>query len=266
MSSIVKTSNLPLLAGTLLAIGGALFAFVQVNPNLIAAGINLVPYEKVFLWIGGLLCVFGTLIFIWVCVIWIASHTTYRVEDFTMHRSNYCLHPIDKQEIGKVHKLCVEAFGDGVANQNRMAAWHKVNDRIYFLVNKEQIKGRKKTTEQIGYFDILPLNDHGIKEILNNKSLNDSIQNVHLCTPDEDPRAIYIGGIYAFRWLDKGVTLHRLVALLESYKLNNNVKLFYTRPITNDGLRLVLRRGFVPTLEQNQGINALYVLKLKDQI
>lgn len=244
---------------------GVTWGLVQVTPNI--RKYELLPivwiesFEKYSL-------IFGMLFFgILLIAIAIFSLEKFQIKEFVSEqftkRCNSRTRRVRTHEIVKVHQLCVSAFGEDVANQNRMASWHKINDDIFYLVEGVNRGKKKKITEQIGYFDLLPLNAHGVTELTNNALNGTSILNSHISSPDENPAAVYIGGIYGEGFTGRGVALVHLRARLQQYERENGVTQFFTRPVTARGLKLVEQNDFFPIDESKKGIKALYKLSTK---
>lgn len=244
------------------AVIGVAWGFVQVAPNI--RGSNLFsPMLIDFIEKYSLLT--GVVIFLIILLVsFVSSFLMFPMKDvaseiFT-NRCNSRARRVSKHEISKVHQLCVEAFGDEVANQNRMSSWHKVNENIFYIVEVVFWGKKTKSSERVGYFDLLPLNKMGVDEVVAKSVNGANFLDIHLTPPGENPSAIYIGGIYGEGFTGKGVALVHLRARLQQYERENGVTQFFTRPVTGRGLALVERNGFVPVDPSRHGVNALYGL------
>jgi predicted acylesterase/phospholipase RssA len=144
-----------------------------------------------------------------------------------------------KEELPAVHAYCLSKFGDQISDLEAMVLWHERNTSIFEILTGAKT-GKARPTDIEGYFSLLPLTDearHGV----NKGAYAGATLPPEGVTADENATALYIGGAAANTRVGSTKVMLRLMARLQSFE---NVKVIYTRPITQDGLKWVKQSQF----------------------
>jgi len=139
-------------------------------------------------------------------------------------------------------------LGEDILSLKRMKDFHEKNPDIFFGVFEESnalFGGRTK--KLCGYYSIAPITAE-TRVLLERSALRGSdFGPENITEKGHRPAGLYIGGIAARGHGAKGATLQALLSRLQIEAERKSPHVF-TRPVTQDGLRLARRNDFKPVI------------------
>ena len=158
--------------------------------------------------------------------------------------TRYVDHIANRGELDGLHKICVTLIPEGWAGLDKWRERYDKNPRIFHMVKAIRKKGFESTERLVGSFALTPITKDTCKLLEKEQLTGMGFTANHIAAPDERPAALYLTGIVALETA-KGYT-----ELLLSWKLQQEAEegnqLVYTKPLTDDGMRLVKKYEFSP--------------------
>jgi hypothetical protein len=149
------------------------------------------------------------------------------------------------EDLPLIYRMAYEQFGNEVSSLSTMIGWHAKNPEIFIVLHRIRRRRYGETREIVGYLCTIPLTQRGLNKILSGE-YSRNLLNQDIQSPKRRCAAIYIGAIVGLSHTAKGNILLVATREIES-SLRNRTPMILARPITQDGLRIVLKNGFVPT-------------------
>ena len=269
-SSILATKFLPV-ASPLIAVGGAflaIFARQQDVANLFP-GVPQRAFSVIFI-IGLVLVILGLAGMLFVVLsfgvaVLLAPFTTVsRWFNNWLEASGLECRIAKKRDIEWIHQFGQQELGVS-SNLNRLLEWQSINREIFWVIINNDIRG-DRNKKLMGYFAVIPLNQAATTLVEAEKIDGTSFTKDHIIPRkrgriSKTPASIYIGGVAAKKGLRlRHFTLISLKAHINSENSKQGVKAFYTRPVTDDGMRLIKRYKFSPVSQYVNGyvMNHIY--------
>lgn len=239
--------------GTWLIAAGALFIGIgsaEAQVEKLVSG-RLPQYWGSVLAILGILCVsVGVLL-------WLMS----RVPTPIIWKDYEC-HKAQKKDLDLIYDFAKQHFGDDVSTIEIMNRWYGKNPSTFFVIITEKRASFEVRKRMVGYFCALPLTEPALRKIESGEIKGRDIPNEYIARIRRECRAVYIGGMAAKGLRAKAALLAVLHKEFTSGK-SQWAKTFYTRPITKDGVRVAIKKGFTAIDPSNQGkVGAIYKLEL----
>ena len=216
------------------AMGGAFLA---------AIAVQAVPPSAVFVVVGALLTVGGTMAFVVSLIIDLTEvfHPTVPAVVVGGVASRYVSRYADPSDLPGLHDLYRRYFSD-VAATEVMATWQRRCRDAFTIVQRiSRESAWSSRLQTVGSFKLLPLNCDGVKAIESGEATGSTLRPEHICSKGERPAAFYLGDVVG-RGLARGVVVGQLIATRS--RLPNGT-LIYARPLTADGCRIMTSEGFV---------------------
>lgn len=157
-----------------------------------------------------------------------------------------------RDEIQEVLPFYDRVIGGGRRpSVNELKAMFAANKSIFRFYKRTSTRGARKTVEVKGFCTVIPMKrDAGI--LLEKGELNGlKMDGTHIAGPKERFDVYYIGSIGAEGSSAKAAVLNYVLALVDEFAQRGRGRV-YTRPITEDGLRIVIKYGFVRTVDGEQ--------------
>ncbi|MBN7820068.1 hypothetical protein [Bowmanella yangjiangensis] len=151
----------------------------------------------------------------------------------------YMARPASSMELKFIFNMGEDLFEGGVSSVNQMKAWYKINPNIFWVLRR---KGEGKRDPIRGYFCIIPLKADAVKLLKEEQITGQSITTTHI-SKERNPKSVYVGAIAAKGFKSKGAVLHKMLNQVEILK-QKGTKDVFTRPVTEDGIRLVKKFNF----------------------
>jgi hypothetical protein len=155
-----------------------------------------------------------------------------------------------RRDIKWMHQFGQKELGV-VADLNKLLDWQSLNREMFWIIINKDIQG-ERDNKLMGYFVVFPLNQPATTLVEAEKIDGTSFTQEHIIPRkrgriSKKPVSIYIGGVAAKKGLRlRYFTLDSLKAHITSENSKHGVKTFYTRAVTDDGLRLIKRYAFSP--------------------
>lgn len=165
-------------------------------------------------------------------------------------------------ELKTIHELAVHLFGTDVSDLRSMREWSDVNRKIFWAIRRVTVGPGQRVEQIVGYFCVIPLNGDAAVKVKRGDIKGASITLHHIATSKETPAALYIGGIAGIDFASRGASLHYLAANIQNFSADKNLKVL-TRPVTDDGLRIVEGYRMIPVNGQG-GLGEVYEAELGD--
>ncbi|HYX28577.1 MAG TPA: hypothetical protein VE863_08420 [Pyrinomonadaceae bacterium] len=246
----------------ILAIGGGFIAIMAVKDQLIRQ-FPFLPdsFFRVSLVMGFVLTIVGILLFI------IPIHWAVDSWRWMFGRSILMAHAARRDDLEHIHAYGVEEFGE-VSPLDTMREWHKINRNMFHLVKRVR-RGKLVTRLTIvGYYSVIPLKQTAIP-FLDADNFDGTKITPNLIVKERNGRrqetaaCIYIGSIAA-----RGTPYARGRVVGELHgrirvEQERGIRLVYSRPVTEKGLKMLTDNGFQPVRPNYQEpLKHIYKLNL----
>lgn len=140
-------------------------------------------------------------------------------------------------ELEEVHQYAVRQFGTEIITLARMQAWHRRNPEV---INVIVPNGSDRI---VGAFSVIPLNIAARRLLESNLLEARAIQASHIVTDPRRAACHYVSGVAGDIKPVQATAITRIEEQLRRLRSGHTV---FTRPLTNEGLRLCKRYGFRP--------------------
>lgn len=166
--------------------------------------------------------------------------------------------PAKRHELEAIHEMALEQLGDGVSAVATMHRWFDKNRRVFYVLYENKKSERRETRTLRGYFCLIPITDEATSRMLAGE-----IRAVNLTPRDivEDGKpcgSVFIGALVATTRMARAnlISVVRYELVEHASKTTGTL---LTRPVTDDGLRLVKDKRFSAVDPSRQGeMNVLY--------
>src|SRR6266702_2538641 len=178
-----------------------------------------------------------------------------------LFRSDKCT-PARFNELRTIYELAVRLFGTDVSNLRSMREWLNVNPKILWAIRRVTTRPGQRVGEIVGYICVIPLNGDAAMKIRRGDIKGSSITLHHITARKETPMALYIGAIAGTDLASKAASLHYLASIVQNFSADRKLKVL-TRPVTEDGLRIVEGHSMTPVNGEG-GLGEVYEAELGD--
>ncbi len=159
------------------------------------------------------------------------------------------------EDVSGIRKLAVRFFGEGVTPEEVLVQFATAGG-ILRVVKRVFVDDDKRCERLSGYFCVIPLSTEAAASVKAGLR-GGRLAMDHVPVSQEETAALYIGAVAAQDQASQAVVLAALHSHLQY--LDRGITEVLTRPLTEDGLRLVTKYGFQPVRGQG-GLDELYVL------
>lgn len=230
------------------SLGAALLTICQLRGD-IDKHIDINPiFYKIFLFLGIALLLVTAIAFVFENVI-----KKYKKNEPII---SYRYEIVSEAELPNIHEFIMHQLKN-IASLERWIDRYKVNTEIVFKVLEIKKFRFKVTKSLIGGFSIFPLNKACQNKIERNNLYGNEILSADLVRNGRNPSAIYIAWVVGLGYKGKAMTLSYLKDKISDY-LKSSDLLVYTRPSSEDGMRLVKLNNFVPIDKKDYVLNKIY--------
>lgn len=146
-------------------------------------------------------------------------------------------------DVKPIFDLCLETIGVGISRQKKMKAWLRHNDSLFYKLVPLDDDAQERSKNIHAYFCLIPLNKNAVECLENHELDGASFTTDHICKSSGKAYAWYIGGIAGKNGYAKTSAVRSIFTKIKEI-MNDEPKYFYTRPVSNDGLKWVKRLGF----------------------
>lgn len=151
-----------------------------------------------------------------------------------------------------------QRFLPEVPSEAQLRDIHEASRGCVWFVNSCKFGLGTKKSERVGFFSIIRLTDDAIRLYETNNLSGFQLSRTHIAGPRARARALYIGGLGAKGVRAKGWIIQHLRSRIDVF-FEDNGEVVYTRPVTEDGLRLATKLGFAPVSDRS-GLGNIYKL------
>src|SRR5258708_29772416 len=143
------------------------------------------------------------------------------------------------EELPALHEHCLSIFGDQISDLSTMQSWFERNNSIFEILTRAE-DGKAELDDIEGYFSVLPLTDEAKKAIAKGIYSGATLPGEAITSVDKTS-LIYVGGVAANSPDNSRKIMHSLMARIDAF---DSASVIYTRPVTQAGLRWVLKSHF----------------------
>jgi hypothetical protein len=244
---------------TLLAIGGAIVSISARWSDIQQSIVGSLPlWPAPWLLGGGMLALVAGLVGVAAPI----DASQKRIRKIFRGRPLRC-RPAKATELQWLRDYSTSFFGETVTSLDLMRRWREKYSKV-FTVLEEVSRSEGATHSTIhGYHCIVPLTIEAAALVGKEQIYGTSILQEHVSPTIKDAAAVYIGGVAAKGRRARAAILADLYARIDD--LNDRRIPIYTRPVTEDGLRLVGDYPFVPVdpLLKSDTLKRVYRLELE---
>ncbi|MEZ5814546.1 MAG: hypothetical protein R3E13_07520 [Alphaproteobacteria bacterium] len=152
----------------------------------------------------------------------------------------FILRPATQSELKMIYDMGNNLFDGGISPLDQMQRWQKKNGEVFWVLRKY---GDKKFAPIYGYCCLIPLLESAVEELKSGEITGQSMRSAHI-SKNKRPKSVYLGAVAAIGMRAKGAMLDKLTHEIDSRRRGGQTKCIYTRPVTDDGLRLIKKYGF----------------------
>ena len=169
--------------------------------------------------------------------------------------------PAAEDDLSFIHEFATSLFGQDVSELALMRQWRKQNSGSFWILKRTTSVPGRKLDDIAGYFCLLPITMATAESIRAGKMKGSSIPIDSILPDGEKFSALYIGAIAGRDPRAKLDVMLALTTHLYTLKKDGPVTVL-TRPVTADGLRVVVDYEMVPSDPANTGIGRIYEFQL----
>jgi hypothetical protein len=161
-----------------------------------------------------------------------------------------------------IYNFAKQHFGDDVSPLEVMRRWHGRNQSVFFVVVTEKKTTFEVRRRMVGYFCAIPVLESAKSKIESGEIKGRDMPNEYIASTRKECSALYIGGLAGKGAGAKGA----LLAVMNREFIDSDNKwatTIYTRPITKDGIRIAIQKGFMAIDSSHHGeLGVIYKLEL----
>lgn len=157
----------------------------------------------------------------------------------------YVADAAERAELPAFNEFCTRIVPGGFAGLDKWLERYDRNPSIFYAVKSWGEGAAGSPANLVGGFVVTPLDAEACELLDRGRLKGIDLKVEHITPPGETPAAIYISGIAAEGLPGRGAALEFLREVIRS-AVACGTRLFYTRPMRGEGLRLVNVYGFEP--------------------
>lgn len=146
------------------------------------------------------------------------------------------------QDLARVRNFAKSFFGEGISPIVAMRRWHKRYNKIFWLL---EVRSASLDAAPLrGYYCMIPVTSAAAEDLEGELLDGTTLQPEHIEPVTDRAAAVYIGAIAARGFFARGSVLNHLRGRLT--ELDGRGIPIYARPVSEDGLRLLVKDQFKP--------------------
>lgn len=165
--------------------------------------------------------------------------------EFQLKEGRYVAAPAARGELPALNEFCTRIVPDGFAGLDKWLERYERNPGMFYAVKAAGGGASREGARLVGGFVVTPLGGEACELLDRGRLKGIDLKVEQITPPGETPAAIYISGIAAEGREGRAATLELMRAVLR-HAFARGTRLFYTRPMRDDGMRLVNKYGFEP--------------------
>lgn len=175
------------------------------------------------------------------------------IEKWELHERSAAL----PQDMTAVREFAVRFLGPNISPIDLMTEWSQVDPETISVIKRIDPDGTNQK-ELVAYFCVLRLNDQAAARMKRGELTGLQIRASDLAKPDEASTCVYVAGVIGANIAAKAVALEHLKIHITSISSNPETQVF-TRPVTDDGLRLVHQFKMKQVAPNSKEIGTIFV-------
>jgi len=192
-------------------------------------------------WIFGALLIFGLV----VLALLLVAFATQPIQFWVNVDKSLAIRYARRNEVDEFLPFYQSIIGGPLPPMKEVKRTLKANSEIIRILERIRRGPGRESRRLVGFCSVLPLRKDAIL-LLEREQLDGlKMTRAHVCTPREEPAAIYIGSIGAKGVEAKAAILSYTIGVMHD-QAAHGVRCVYTRPTTSEGLRVAKQHGFVP--------------------
>lgn len=187
---------------------------------------------------------------------------------FMIKKRHYDFRPVEATEINALYQDFQTLFGADLMNLNELKKIFSKNPKTIWVIHEFQNSNQRSQGSKIGFFEFFPINKRTLNNLKEGTKDGRILTESDIISLSSSTNNYYIGGVGLLatnsrtKSLLKGIVLSSFLKYIEI--LNQEKKLnLYTRPVTQDGLRLVQKYRFVKLHRNKSDTESIWELQLK---
>jgi hypothetical protein len=152
---------------------------------------------------------------------------------------------VGRSSLPHLREFYSKYFGEDVPDLVLMDAWvTRCDSAFYALYRVRDSAPTTSVTEMVGSFKVLPLSKSGVSAIERGRATGATLLPEHIAKAGRTIYGYYVGDVAASGRFAKGMVMAYLLSACKP-AVEKGVPI-YARPLTPDGLRVMVRYGFEP--------------------
>jgi pimeloyl-ACP methyl ester carboxylesterase len=161
-------------------------------------------------------------------------------------------------DVNDIRSFAVSFFGEEVTPEHVLVQFAK-RGGIFRVVKRVIVADGERHERLSGYFCVIPLSSTAMSSVKDGTLRGGQLTMNHVPVSSGETATLYIGAVAARDLASRAVVLEALRLHVNYYSKELGFHEVITRPVTNDGLRIVKKYGFQP-FEGKGGLDELYIL------
>lgn len=162
-----------------------------------------------------------------------------------------------ESDIASIRGIAIDFFGEEVTPEDILSQFAMVEGVLGVVKIKIYTKDEVRVRIS-GYLCLMPITESTYQDLIAGRIKGSQINMNCIATHPRDAHALYIGAVAAKDYHARPIVMEAL-RLRVMYAAGQGARMLLTRPVTEDGLRLVHRYKFQPVGSES-GLHALYRL------
>jgi len=164
--------------------------------------------------------------------------------------------PARLEDLRTINELATRLFGQDVSSLESMRAWREKNQDVFWILRRiTSSPGGYRNEEVVGYFCVIPIGHEAKVQLRNGQMKISDLPSDSVLESHKPADAVYVGGIAGTDLHSKANILIALTTHLQDLAKSRNLEIL-TRPVTEDGLRVVENHEMTPV--SDAGLGHLY--------
>jgi len=184
----------------------------------------------------------------------------FRIKNLAFSRRNP-----KQSELHLLYKAMEQMFGPDILDLETFKKLHGKNPESVWLVLAEERKNTKVSSEIVGFFEFFPLTKYAATQIESGQKNGANLTPDDVRKKSNSCKVFYLGSIGTW---SKQMSRTYKAAVMQSFREYSQFSArtrkitLYTRPVTDDGLRLVKHNQFIRLRENCEEVETVWKLEM----
>lgn len=168
--------------------------------------------------------------------------------------------PVPRADLPEAYRIFQDTFGADIMGLPQLQQILERNPNTVWRVGVERrTADGGRTRAHVGYFEVFPLSERGVRALTTRRRDGRTFSAADICERNSESSLYYLAAVAtdsasAHPVFDRAAVVNELWSYIADLNLERTITL-YTRPVTEDGMRLASSHGFAP-LEGARGSQA----------